>query len=294
MAAQQQAARVALVTGASRGIGKAIALELADAGFDMAVTARTVSEGERREHSSTLSKSDTSPLPGSLETTIAEIERLGGRAMGVAADLLDHDSLVAAARSVIAHYGRIDVLVHCGRYVGPGHMDLFLDTPIDILRRHIEANCLGPLVVNQVVIPQMLQQTTGTIVHITSSAGFVTPRKPAGQGGWGMGYGISKAAFHRTAGILDTELSSQGIRFFNIQPGFVVTERMKQDMGEFGFGTDGAPPIVPAKVVRWVCTESEAEQYSGKTIAAQHFCHERGLLPNWPGPGVAGVSVTDA
>jgi NAD(P)-dependent dehydrogenase (short-subunit alcohol dehydrogenase family) len=293
MAAHEQTARVALVTGASRGIGKAIAIELADAGFDVAVTARTVTEGERREHSSTLRKTDTSPLPGSLDSTISEIERLGGRAKGFAADLLDHATLVAATEQVIEHYGRLDVVVHCGRYVGPGHMDLFMDTPVDILRQHIEANCLGPMVMNQIAIAQMLRQGSGTIVHITSSAGFDTPRKPAGQGGWGMGYGISKAAFHRTVGILDTELASQGLRFFNVQPGFVVTERMKQDMGEFGFGADGSPPIVPAKVVRWVCTQPEAGQYSGKTIAAQHFCHERGLLPDWAGPSVFGPSVID-
>jgi len=293
MAAQDTTPRVALVTGASRGIGKAVAIELADAGFDVAVTARTVNEGERREHSSTLHKSDTSPLPGSLNSTIEEIEKLGGRAMAVAADLLEHGTLGAATAKVIEHFGRLDVLVHCGRYVGPGHMDLFMDTPIDILRKHLEANCLGPLVMNQIAIPQMLRQKSGTIVHITSSAGFDTPRQPAGQGGWGMGYGISKAAFHRTVGILDTELSSQGIRFFNIQPGFVATERMKQDMGEFGFGDSGAPPTVPAKVVRWVCTNPEAEQYSGQTIAAQPFCHERGLLPGWNGPDNAGPSVVE-
>ena len=59
--------RVALVTGASRGIGKACAQYLARAGFDVAITARTVHEGERREHSSTLKKSNTKPLPGSLD-----------------------------------------------------------------------------------------------------------------------------------------------------------------------------------------------------------------------------------
>jgi NAD(P)-dependent dehydrogenase (short-subunit alcohol dehydrogenase family) len=240
-----------------------------------------------------LRKTDTSPLPGSLDSTISEIARLGGRATAFAADLLDHATLVAATEKVIKHYGRLDVVVHCGRYVGPGHMDLFMDTPVDILRQHIEANCLGPLVMNQIAIAQMLRQGSGTIVHITSSAGFDTPRKPAGQGGWGMGYGISKAAFHRTVGILDTELGSQGLMFFNVQPGFVVTERMKQDMGAFGFGADGSPPIVPAKVVRWVCTQAEARQFSGKTIAAQHFCHERGLLADWAGPAVAGPSIID-
>ena len=74
----ESAGRVAFVTGASRGIGKAIAVELADAGYDVAILARTVHEGEAREHSSTLKRSDTSPLPGSLDGT-AELIRASGR-----------------------------------------------------------------------------------------------------------------------------------------------------------------------------------------------------------------------
>ena len=70
--------RTAFVTGASRGIGKAIAIELADAGYDVAITARTVHEGDAREHSSTLQRSDTSPLPGSLDAT-ADLVRAAGR-----------------------------------------------------------------------------------------------------------------------------------------------------------------------------------------------------------------------
>ena len=62
--------KVAFITGASRGIGKACAIELAAAGFDLAVTARTVKEGEPREHSSTLNESDTSALTGSIESVV--------------------------------------------------------------------------------------------------------------------------------------------------------------------------------------------------------------------------------
>ena len=88
--------KVAFITGASRGIGKACAIELADAGYDIAVTARTVQEGEEREHSSTIARSDTSALPGSLESTTALCEAKGVRAMAVAADLLEPESLGAA------------------------------------------------------------------------------------------------------------------------------------------------------------------------------------------------------
>src|ERR1700749_1459892 len=109
----EDAARgVAFVTGASRGIGKAIAIELAEAGYDVAILARTVHEGEEREHSSTLQRSDTSPLPGSLDTTAERIRSAGRRCLAIPGDLLDHPSLVQAAATVLASWGRIDVLVN--------------------------------------------------------------------------------------------------------------------------------------------------------------------------------------
>src|SRR5579864_4439685 len=127
---------VALVTGASRGIGKAIAVHLARAGFDVALTARTVADGEAREHSSTLRRSDTRPLPGSLTSTADLVQAAGVRALTVPADLTDRASVIAAGKAVTSEWGRVDVLVNNGRYVGPGHMDLFEDTPLELLDAH--------------------------------------------------------------------------------------------------------------------------------------------------------------
>jgi NAD(P)-dependent dehydrogenase (short-subunit alcohol dehydrogenase family) len=121
-------------------------------------------------------------------------------------------------------------------------------------------------------------------VHITSASGYGDPTKPAGSGGWGMGYGISKGAFQRIAGFIKTELGDKGIRCFNIQPGLIATERIGQDMAKFGITNKGAPMEVLGKVVRWLCTSPEAAAYDGKNIEAQYFCHERKLLPGWEGP----------
>jgi NAD(P)-dependent dehydrogenase (short-subunit alcohol dehydrogenase family) len=276
--------RVAFVTGASRGIGKATAVALAEAGFDVAIMARTLEEGEAREHSSTVRESDTSPLPGSLSSTAALVRDTGQDALIVQGDLLDRASLGAAAVKVLDMWGHVDVVVHNARYIGPGHMDRFLDTPIELLEKQLDGNVLAALVLNKLLLPSMIEQGGGTVVNITSASGYADPTKPAGSGGWGMGYGISKGAFQRIAGFLAVELGDQGIRCFNVQPGLIATERIAQDMAKFGIENAGAPPEVIGAVVAWLCTSDEADAFNGLNIEAQYFCHERGLLPSWPGP----------
>ena len=234
---EQESAKVALVTGASRGIGKAIAIDLAGAGYDVAILARTVHEGEAREHSSTLKRSDTSPLPGSLDSTAEAIRASGQQCLAVQADLLDHPSLVHAVSTVLAAWGHIDVLVNNGRYIGPGHMDFIIDTPVRVLRDHLEANALAPVVLIKEVLPQMIERGGGTVINITSTV---------------------------------------------VQPGFIATERMQQDMGAFGFDASaGAPVAVVGKVCRWLLESSDATALNVKNIEAQELCSQRGLLPGW-------------
>lgn len=273
----------AVVTGASRGIGKAIAVHLARAGFDVALIARTVQEGEQREHSSTVQRSDTSPLPGSLATTASMVTQAGAKCLTVPADLTDRASVVAAADRIIAEWGPVDVLVNNGRYIGPGHMDRFLDTPLELLDLQLEANVMAPLTLIKKFLPGMLERGSGRIVNVSSGAGLNDPAKPAGEGGWGLGYGITKGALHRAAGILALELGERGIFAYNVQPGFVATERMAQDMAQFGFdASGGAPPDAIGAVVAWLVTEPAAFKPNGRSIEAQDVCRERGLLPGWP------------
>ncbi len=276
---------VALVTGASRGIGKAIAVHLARAGFDVAISARTMQEGEIREHSSTVKSSNTKPLPGSLSATAELVVAEGGKALLVPADLTDRASLGAAVATVLGSWGRIDALVNNGRFIGPGHMDRFMDTPLDVIAKHVEGNFWAPLVLSRQVLPHMLERGSGSIVNITSGAAYADPHAAAGDGGWGISYGSSKGALHRVAGILHLELHPQGINTFNVQPGFIATERMAADMADFGFDVStGEPPDVVGAVVAWLCSDPAAADLSGTNVEAQEFCHERGLLPGWPGP----------
>jgi NAD(P)-dependent dehydrogenase (short-subunit alcohol dehydrogenase family) len=275
--------RVAFVTGASRGIGKAIAVHLARAGFDVALSARSEQEGEAREHSSTLRQSNTTPLPGSLSATAALVEEAGGRALAAPADLLDRASLGAAVATVLERWGRIDVLVNNGRYVGPGHMDFIVDTPLEVLDKHLQANVMSPLVLIKQVLPSMLARDSGTIINVSSASGLTDPPAPAGKGGWGLGYGFSKAAAYRIAGMLALEMGDRGIRAYNLEPGFVATERIAIDMAPFGFNAaDAIPTDVPGAVTAWLVTAPDAADPNGRTVYAPDVCRDLGLVPGWP------------
>jgi NAD(P)-dependent dehydrogenase (short-subunit alcohol dehydrogenase family) len=272
----------AFVTGASRGVGKGIALSLAKHGFDVAITARTVEEGEAREHSSTLRKSDTSPLPGSLNSTAELMRAEGAEVLVLPADLLDRASLGAACTTVLERWGGVDLLVHNARFIGPGHMDLMLDVPIDVLEKHVQGNAFAPLVLNHYLVPPMIRQGGGTVVYITSTSAYDLPTRKAGTGGYGLCYGISKAAGHSIAGFLALEYGDQGIRSFNLQPGPIRTERLMQDMKGFGFNAeDWTPPEVIGEVVNWLATSPDADALNGQCVQGQELCDSLNLLPGW-------------
>ena len=283
--------KTAFVTGASRGIGKVVAIWLAKAGFDVCLTARSVAPGERREHSASIRDSDTSPIPGSLSETVAEIEALGRQVLALPADITDAASIAAAGATCLERWGSPDVLVNCARHTGPGHMDKVLDTPLPAIRAVMEGNFFAPLILTQIFAPGMVRRGSGIIINFTSMSAFSTPAKPAGEGGWGITYGASKSAAHRLAGILALELNGTGVLSFNIDPGYTWTERIAQDMGKFGFAANGAPPEVSGAVTAWLATRTEAAELNGRTIFAQAFCAEHGLLEGWDATQVRPVTA---
>src|SRR2546422_7330586 len=211
--------RVAFVTGASRGIGRACALELAGRGLDVVVTARTVSGAEGLEHSSTVKKSATNPLPGSLETTAREARALGAETLVVKLDLAARADWPAAVDAALARFGRIDVLVNNGRYVGPGHMDPFKDTPVELIEQMMLCNVIAPLTLVKLCLPAMKRQGGGIGININSGAGGRGTPAPIGQGGWGLGYSLSKAALNRMVPGLAKELRPYNIAVIGLMPG---------------------------------------------------------------------------
>jgi NAD(P)-dependent dehydrogenase (short-subunit alcohol dehydrogenase family) len=270
----------AFVTGASRGIGKAIAVALAEHGFDVAIAARTLRAGEAtREHSQTVHKVDTRPLPGSVEETAAEIEALGQRALPIVMDLTDLATVEVGTSKVLDEWGGIDVLVHNGRHIGPGIMDTIADTPIEQYPLFVMAHGVAPIRITQMVLPGMLARGRGTVVMISSGAGYdFYPENPKP----GLAYRIGKAAGHTLVGSVLAEYGDQGIRAFNVDPGFVLTERNSLDADDFGFDTRfAAPPSAIGAAVAWVATSADADELQRSDIQAQPLVLERELHPDW-------------
>jgi NAD(P)-dependent dehydrogenase (short-subunit alcohol dehydrogenase family) len=273
-------AQQALVTGASRGIGKAIAVALAEQGFDVAVAARTFRASDPTpEHTQTVHKVDTRPLPGSIEETAAEIEKAGRTALPLRMDLTDLASVEAATNQLLDAWGGVDLVVHNGRHIGPGLMDSILETPIEQYPLFLMAHGVAPIRITQMLLPKMLERGSGTIITISSGAGYYFyPESPRP----GLGYRIGKAAGHTLVGSIQAEYGASGIRAFNVDPGFVLTERNSLDVEEFGFDPSwaGPPPAVGAAVA-WLATSPDADALQRTDIQAQPLALERDLYPDW-------------
>jgi len=274
---------VALVTGASRGIGRCAAIALARAGCDVVVTARTVHEGDGRADG----PDGSVALPGSLDTTAGEIAAAGGRAHAVAMDLLDRASVETMADRALGVWGHVDILVNNAIHQGAGPMDLVVDLSIDDAETTMRADYLHQLLLIQRVLPPMLAAGAGCIVNMSSGTAYLDPPAAAGRGGWGIAYAASKAALTRIAPILHVEHGGDGIRAFNVDPGFVVNERMRatSSSGQFtDAGFRGVPPEVPGAVIAWLATDPGSGRYAGTLVQAQKLCRDLGLVPGWPPP----------
>ena len=271
---------VAFVTGASRGIGRACAHALAAAGLDVALTARTLTEGSGVDDSDA---GEGALVEGSLERTAAEVESRGGRALPVVADLTDHASLRTAVGRAVDELGRLDVLVLNAVHTGPGSMLPRAETTPEILETKLHANAVAQLVLVQAALPVMLAAGSGRVVGVTSYTATHDPTAPVGRGGWGSAYAASKAAFHRLAGHVAVEYGDRGIVAVNVDPGHVLTERMTANAARLGLEGrySGAPPSAPAAAVAWLATSPEAVALNGQTVSGLKLALEKGLHPDW-------------
>ena len=274
--------KVAFITGASRGIGRATALAFARAGFDLAISARSLDEGQSHAHG--LRNPDGTPLPGSLNATAAAIRERGRKALVVPMDLLDSASVLAASQAVFAEYGRVDVLINNAIYQGSDLNAPFMQLQPETLERVFQGYVMTPFLLTRAVVSQMLEQGGGVVINVTSGAGETDPPVAAGKGGWGYAYGAGKAAVSRLSGILSVELGEQGIRAYTLNPGVVTTDALRATIGDKGviaLRAGSAPPEVPAAVMLWLATHEGAVDHQRKTIHCQPFAREHGIVEDW-------------
>jgi 3-oxoacyl-[acyl-carrier protein] reductase len=193
--------KAALITGGSRGIGRAIAIRLATQGADVAFSYR----GNE----------------AAAKDTAADIEALGRKALPVQANVSDPDAAEGVVKSVIDGMGRLDILVN---NAGITRDDLIMRMSVDAFREVLETNLFGAFYMTKAVTRPMLKARGGRIVNITSVSG------QAGQTGQ-ANYSSAKAGLIGLTKATARELASRSITCNAVAPGFVLTE-LTQDLPE--------------------------------------------------------------
>ncbi|MCP1471464.1 hypothetical protein J3E64_003171 [Sphingobium sp. OAS761] len=265
--------RVALVTGATRGIGKVIAEALGEAGFAVVVTGRTMAAGEGRHDGM------GGPVPGSVEETVARIVAAGGVALGVRLDLLDRDSIDAALAATTERFGRLDVLVNNGIYQGPAVRQKIAEISIDEAERSTLGNFLNQFYLSQKALDIMLLQGGGRMIFM-SALSSVQPT----VGSSGLFYNAPKAALNKIPDYLNFEHGKDGISAFLIEPQFTMTDTLRAVLGDeadkIGFGLTPYDPRETARTVVWLSGHPDAPAHAGPhVINAPEFFRENGIVP---------------
>ncbi|MBN9493212.1 SDR family NAD(P)-dependent oxidoreductase [bacterium] len=254
--------KVALVTGASRGIGEDIALALGAAGASVAVTARTEQVTDPR-------------LPGTIHSVAQEITSAGGKAAAIRIDMRDTESITAGVQKTIDTFGRLDIVVNNAAILVPGSIE-------SIQPRHIEliwqVDLRGPIMLMREAIPHMRAAGGGHIINVSSVAGvFPGPGPYKDKRGGGPFYGMVKAGLERLSQSLAIDLQDDKISVNVLSP----QGRIKTP-GNLFAGNDKENPdlnferaVYMAKGAVWICEQPPA--YTGNIKFDEDLCREQGL-----------------
>ena len=216
--------RKVLITGASRGLGAALAEALAERGAAVALVARH---------------------EGPLNDVVQRIRARGGTAFPIVADVADKDATHRISGQAAALLGRIDLLVHNASTLGPVPLRPLLDTACEELADVFETNVIGPFRLTKAVAGPMVLRRGGTVLWISSDAAV------EGYPGWGS-YGASKAAADQLARVLAAELKDWGVRVLSVDPGEMDTQMHRDALPEADPKTLSRPERVAQRLLRLV------------------------------------------
>lgn len=255
--------KVAIVTGSSRGIGKATALQLARDGCDIVVCARSLES--------------TDDYPGSIGETAEAIRALGRRAIAVKMDVFEDDDLRHVVAETMRELGRIDILINNAAFMAGAPI---LELDVGGLEKSFAANVRAPFVMTQLVAPHMIAAGGGVIINISSGAARnppppaeLPPNRPRFQRG--PEYGISKAALDRLSTGIAEELGAKNVAVVSVWPGFTLTERLsRRPIPGIDWST-AEPMETTAKAIAFIC--KDPMHHNGRVLISREVVDQNGL-----------------
>ncbi len=247
---------IAIVTGASRGVGKGIALGLGEAGATVYVTGRSTAPGR---------------IPGTIGETADEVTALGGRGIAVRCDHADDADVEALFARVLEEQGRVDVLVNNafaipdGRLSGP-----FWELPIeqwDVLHRvGLRSHYVAGVHAARAMVPEK----RGLIVNVSSFGAKVYAVSVA--------YGVGKAGVDRMSRDMGRELRPHGVTAVSLWPGIVRTERLLLEPERLGFDpTNGESPTFSGRAVAALAADPNVIERTGQALVVAELALEYGF-----------------
>jgi len=263
--------KVAIVTGASRGIGKATALLFAAEGAKVVCAARTLNEGDHT-------------LEGSLSTTVAEITKAGGIALAVPTDVSTEEGCTNLVETTHRYFGPVDILVN---NAAVGVAIPIKHVPLKLWMLSFAVNVHGPFMLIQKVLPDMAERHGGAIVNVSSSGAIGPGRGPYAVRRGGTVYGTTKAALERFTQGLAEEVEKYGISVTCVSPSLVVptpgTVHHKLVTGLDD--PEGEPPDMMARAILLLASES-LEKVTGRVTYSQAILKEFGWIADGKGTGI--------
>lgn len=257
--------RVALVTGASRGVGEYVARSLAKAGAKVAVAARSEEATDPR-------------LPGTIHTVSEQIRRDGGEALPVRMDVRNPESIVEGIQKTVDGLGGLDIVVNNAAVLVPGTVETVLDRHLDLMW---QIDLRGPLLVIKHALPHLRKAGRGHIINVSSRAGVFPGPGPYPEGRTGSSdgpfYGMVKAGLERFSQALAQDLQSANISVNVLSP----QGRIKTPGNIFARNDRDNPDLdfeeawEMGKGTVWIC--EQGVEFTGHILFDQDFAREKGL-----------------
>jgi NAD(P)-dependent dehydrogenase (short-subunit alcohol dehydrogenase family) len=233
--------KTALITGASRGLGRALAELLAAQGCSVVLVARD---------------------PEAVETAAEAIRARGGRAFAIAADVADKNATYAITGQATALAGPIDILINNASTLGHTPLSLLIDSECEHLEHVLAVNVIGPFRLTKAVLGSMLLRDSGVILNISSDAGVEA------YPSWG-GYGASKAALDQLTRIWAAENAGSQVRVLSVDPGEMDTDLHALAMPDEDRSALAQPRDVAARIVAML--ERPGRAPNGARLIASHW-----------------------